>query len=186
MDSVYEPASLEQWLVVVAERIERLASLYGTSGMGRSEFCQSHGIALSTLNRHLKKQQNRQNQAGSNGVEQRRLVAVAVCGNTELRAAQPSSSSAWGAGAKGLYAFWKLRRHFTDRRLCGLRPCRRTEDGACRMLGALKKTLCRGDQAQSAGCRLDTNRGADGEAVCHRCSAINRLATMSGACGSIA
>ena len=33
-------------------------------------------MALSTLNRHLKKQQNRQNQAGSNGVEQRRLVAV--------------------------------------------------------------------------------------------------------------
>ena len=56
--------------------IERLASLYGTSGMGRSEFCRSHGMALSTLNRHLKKQQNRQNQAGSDGVEQRRLVAV--------------------------------------------------------------------------------------------------------------
>ena len=58
--------------------IERLASLYGTSGMGRSEFCRSHGMALSTLNRHLKKEQNRQNQAGSNGVEQRRLVAVEV------------------------------------------------------------------------------------------------------------
>ena len=56
--------------------IEWLASLYGTSGMGRSEFCRSHGMALSTLNRHLKKQQNRQNQAGSNGVEQRCLVAV--------------------------------------------------------------------------------------------------------------
>src|SRR5260370_7001751 len=27
----------------------------------------------------------------------------------------------------------KLRSHFKDRRLCGLRPCRRTEDGACRM-----------------------------------------------------
>jgi hypothetical protein len=57
--------------------IERLASLYGTSGMGRSEFCRSHGMALSTLNRHLKKQPNRQHQAGSNGVEQR-LVAVEV------------------------------------------------------------------------------------------------------------
>lgn len=33
-------------------------------------------MALSTLNRHLKKQQNRQNQAGSNDVEQRRLVPV--------------------------------------------------------------------------------------------------------------
>src|SRR5271163_3385113 len=56
--------------------IERLAGLYGTSRMGRSEFCRSHGMALSTLNRHLKKQQNRQKQAGSNGVEQGGLVAV--------------------------------------------------------------------------------------------------------------
>src|ERR1700693_1404522 len=56
--------------------IERLAGLYGTSGMRRSEFCRSHGMALSTLNRHLKKQQEKQVPAGSNGVEQRRLVAV--------------------------------------------------------------------------------------------------------------
>jgi hypothetical protein len=32
--------------------IERLAGLYQTSGMGRSEFCRSHGMALSTLNRY--------------------------------------------------------------------------------------------------------------------------------------
>ena len=56
--------------------IERLAGLYRTSGMGRSEFCRSHGLGLSTLTRYLKKQQNRQSPAGSNGVEQRRLVAV--------------------------------------------------------------------------------------------------------------
>jgi hypothetical protein len=60
--------------------IERLAGLYGTSGMGRSEFCRSHGMALSTLNRHLKKQQERQIPAGSMGVEQSRLVAVEVDG----------------------------------------------------------------------------------------------------------
>jgi hypothetical protein len=45
--------------VVVRRRsraeIARLAGLYGTSGMGRSEFCRSHGISLSTLSRHLKK-----------------------------------------------------------------------------------------------------------------------------------
>jgi hypothetical protein len=65
--------------VVVSRRgrveIERLAGLYRTNGMGRSEFCRSHGMALSTLNRHLKKQ-NRQSQAGSNGAEQSRLVPV--------------------------------------------------------------------------------------------------------------
>jgi hypothetical protein len=63
----------------------------------------------------------------------------------------------------------KLRRHFTDRRVCGLRSCRQTEDGARRMLGALQKTLRGGDKAQSAGRCLGTHRGADGEAVCHRC-----------------
>ena len=56
--------------------IERLAGLYGTSGLGRSEFCRSHGLGLSTLNRHLKKQQEKQVSAGSKGVEQSRLVAV--------------------------------------------------------------------------------------------------------------
>ena len=60
--------------------IERLASLYGTSGMGRSEFCRSHGMGLSTLTRYLKKQQSRQIPAGSNGVEQSRLVAVELDG----------------------------------------------------------------------------------------------------------
>ena len=34
--------------------IERLAGLYQTSDMGRCEFCRSHGMALSTLNRYLK------------------------------------------------------------------------------------------------------------------------------------
>ncbi len=31
------------------EEIARLAALYRKSGMGRSEFCRSHGMALSTL-----------------------------------------------------------------------------------------------------------------------------------------
>src|SRR5260370_41513738 len=60
--------------------IERLAGLYRTSGMGRSEFCRSHGLGLSTLTRYLKKQHNRQSPAGSNGVEQSRLVAGALPG----------------------------------------------------------------------------------------------------------
>ena len=58
--------------------IERLAGLYGTSGMGRSEFCRSHGMALSTLTRHLKKQQNRQDHVDSEGAGRSRLVAVAL------------------------------------------------------------------------------------------------------------
>src|ERR1019366_1718689 len=61
--------------------IERLAGLYRTSGMGRREVCRSPGMGLSTLTRYLKKQQNRQTQAGSNGVEQGRLVAVELAGS---------------------------------------------------------------------------------------------------------
>jgi len=56
--------------------IEQLVAEYAASGLQQVEFCRRRGMALSTLNRHLKKQQDRQNQAGSNGVEQSRLVAV--------------------------------------------------------------------------------------------------------------
>lgn len=56
--------------------IARLAGLYRASGMGRSEFCRIHGLALSTLGRHLKKQSRAQ--SGSNGVVASRLVAVEV------------------------------------------------------------------------------------------------------------
>jgi len=56
--------------------MERLAGLYLTSGMKRSEFCRSHGLWLSTLTRYLKKHRDRQSPAESNGVEQSRLVAV--------------------------------------------------------------------------------------------------------------
>src|ERR1039457_6564153 len=56
--------------------IARLAGLYRASGMGRSEFCRVHGLALSTLGRHLKKQSRAQ--SGSNGVVASRLVAVEV------------------------------------------------------------------------------------------------------------
>ena len=50
-------------------------------------------MALSTLNRHLKKQQNRRSQVGSNGVEQSRLVAV------ELASAVATASAGEVAGA---------------------------------------------------------------------------------------
>jgi hypothetical protein len=46
--------------VVVRRRgraeIARVASSYRASGLGRSEFCRRHGLALSTLNRHLQRQ----------------------------------------------------------------------------------------------------------------------------------
>ena len=66
-------------VVVVGRRSRveraRLAGLYGTGGMGRSEVCRRHGMALSTLNRHLKKQRQR-NHAGNDGGRGCPLVEV--------------------------------------------------------------------------------------------------------------
>jgi hypothetical protein len=68
--------------VVVGHRgraeIERLAGLYRTSGMRRSEFCLSHGLGLSTLTRYLKRQKDIESPARSKGVAPSRLVAVEV------------------------------------------------------------------------------------------------------------
>jgi len=66
--------------VVVRRRgraeVERLAVLYRTSGMARGEFCRSQGMALSTLNRYLKKQQSKQGKSKEYGVGRSRLVSV--------------------------------------------------------------------------------------------------------------
>jgi hypothetical protein len=82
--------------VVVRRRsraeIARLAGLYGTSGMGRSEFCRSHGISLSTLSRHLNKP------SGELGHKQpSRLVAVelAVPSSSGMNCKQASGLTVW-------------------------------------------------------------------------------------------
>lgn len=56
--------------------IAGLVGEYGSSGMSVREFCQSRGLALSTLQRHLKKQRKRG--AASSGAS--RLMAVKVAG----------------------------------------------------------------------------------------------------------
>jgi predicted ArsR family transcriptional regulator len=58
------------------QEIARLAALYRKSGMGRSEFCRSHGMALSTLARHLKKQSGEQRLSGNSMAGESRLIAV--------------------------------------------------------------------------------------------------------------
>jgi hypothetical protein len=64
--------------------IERLVDVYRTSGMGRKEFCRSHGLGLSTLNRHLKQQQTRQSVIED--INPHRLVAVEVMSAKEVEA----------------------------------------------------------------------------------------------------
>jgi hypothetical protein len=70
--------------------IERLVDLYCVSGMGRKEFRRSHGLGLSTLNRHLKNQHKRQRASGEDESKPHRLVAVevaAVSPATEIKPA---------------------------------------------------------------------------------------------------
>jgi hypothetical protein len=55
--------------------IERLVGQYGSSGMGRAEFCRSQVLALSTLGRHLRKQQSKPGDVRSKGVERSGLMA---------------------------------------------------------------------------------------------------------------
>jgi hypothetical protein len=58
------------------EETTRLAGLYRSSGMGRGEFCRSHGLSLSTLARHLKKRQHQAQRTGDEGGKPGRLVEV--------------------------------------------------------------------------------------------------------------
>jgi len=66
--------------------IERLVALFGSSGMGRIEFCRSQGVALSTLGRHLRKQRSRHSESRSKGVERSRLVPVELAAPAASRA----------------------------------------------------------------------------------------------------
>jgi hypothetical protein len=58
--------------------IERLVAEYVASGMGRPEFSRSHGLALSTVSPHLRKQRSKSNDVRSKGVERSSLMAVEV------------------------------------------------------------------------------------------------------------
>jgi transposase-like protein len=70
------------------QEIARLAALYRKSGMRRSEFCRIHGMASSTLARHLKKPAGEQRLSGNSMAGDSRLIAVEL--------AAMSSSAATG------------------------------------------------------------------------------------------
>jgi hypothetical protein len=53
-----------------------VASSYRSSGLGRSEFCRRHGLALSTLNRHLQRQFEEDARRDSDVVGRGALVEV--------------------------------------------------------------------------------------------------------------
>ena len=73
--------------------IERLVALYGSSGMGRIEFCRSQGLALSTLGRHLKKQRSKYSDSRSKGVGRSGLVEVEVAASVVSNAVSEVSAT---------------------------------------------------------------------------------------------
>jgi hypothetical protein len=61
--------------------IEKLVAEFVNSGMKRSEFCRSRGLALSTLDRHLKKQGKRKKRTEADS----QLVAVELARSRTTR-----------------------------------------------------------------------------------------------------
>jgi hypothetical protein len=66
--------------------VEGLVAEYEASGLGRQAFCNKHGLSLSTLNRHRRRQQT-----ASERAETSRWVAVELSDTEQAPASQPSS-----------------------------------------------------------------------------------------------
>ena len=66
------------------EEIKRLVSEFESSGLGLAEFCRNHGLALSILQRHLKRRRLQSGQAKVWGEQNRarsnRWVALELAG----------------------------------------------------------------------------------------------------------
>jgi hypothetical protein len=69
------------------EEVRQLVSAFPASGLRAREFCRQHGLALSTLRRHLKRQRQAQGQPEP-GV---RFVALKVNGTPEPAAPQAAA-----------------------------------------------------------------------------------------------
>ena len=63
--------------------VERLVQEYEASGLGRQEFCDKHGLSLSTLNRHRERKQ-----LGTEGAKAGRLIPVEISQAQQLDANQ--------------------------------------------------------------------------------------------------
>lgn len=63
------------------QEVRRLVLEFEASGLRQSEFCRRHGLALSTLKRHLKKRHLSKGEATADG----RLAAVELAGQDRKR-----------------------------------------------------------------------------------------------------
>lgn len=68
--------------------VEKLVAEYEASGVGRTEFCRTHGLSLSTLHRYCKRRQAHEEASGVG-----RWVAVELSG---------PDAAAGGGGSSGL------------------------------------------------------------------------------------
>jgi hypothetical protein len=66
--------------------VEGLVAEYESSGLGRQEFCEKHGLSLSTLSRHRKRKQLRSETATAG-----RLVAVEISETKQTHASRRGS-----------------------------------------------------------------------------------------------
>lgn len=66
--------------------VEKLVAEYEASGLGRTEFCRNHGLALSTLNRYCKRRQAHPEADGAG-----RWVAVELSGSNPATGKSGSS-----------------------------------------------------------------------------------------------
>src|SRR3954463_11803530 len=69
--------------------VERLVAEYEASGLGRKAFCEKHGLSLSTLSRHRKRQRLGNSPAGDD-----RFVAVELRDAPRLPKAGPGTELA--------------------------------------------------------------------------------------------
>src|SRR5271157_5420218 len=69
--------------------VRRLVAEFVSSGMRRSEFCQSHGLSFSTLDRHLKKRRWKRKTTKSAPADGK-FVAVELALRKPLAEQQPS------------------------------------------------------------------------------------------------
>jgi hypothetical protein len=68
--------------------VQKLVAEFVSSGMRRSEFCQSRGLSFSTLDRHLKKQRWKRRRRSVSSAD--RLVSVELAPRKSAKQHEPS------------------------------------------------------------------------------------------------
>src|SRR5271167_3888214 len=127
--------------------VQQLVAEFVSTGMRRSEFCQSRGLSFSTLHRHLKKPRWKRRCKPISSAD--RLMAVELAASKSPKRPEPSiiflqysrpedlwcSASAWVADVRDQSGSWDSSKVFS-KLTCTPRTTRSAEaNGTCRLLG---------------------------------------------------